>query len=222
MDKMYAIPFDELNIHVSDFHKIAGDNFQDESLINELHDVVEQSRELINGIGMIRIIETIKLETTSVGVGNVELDVGRKIALQVKHADYIGVFVCTIGEGISRIYKDYQKKNDFLKAFFADYLGSIAVEKAMDIMQEKFKQTMADRSLNISNRYSPGYCGWKLGRQKELFSLLPDNPCGICLSASSLMHPAKSVSGIIGIGKNIKYTEYGCNLCEMDQCLYRK
>ncbi|MCK7538940.1 MAG: hypothetical protein MZV63_52410 [Marinilabiliales bacterium] len=47
----------------------------------------------------------------------------------------------------------------------------------------------------ITNRFSPGYCGWDVAEQHKLFSFFKDNFCGITLTESALMNPVKSVSG---------------------------
>jgi len=35
-----------------------------------------------------------------------------------------------------------------------------------------------------------------------------------------LMNPIKSVSGLIGIGRDVKYSPYQCNLCDSKNCIY--
>jgi len=35
------------------------------------------------------------------------------------------------------------------------------------------------------------------------------------------MKPVKSVSGIIGIGRDVKYAPYQCHACEDKNCIYR-
>jgi hypothetical protein len=76
--------------------------------------------------------------------------------------------------------------------------------------------------MKITNRYSPGYCDWNVGEQHKLFSFFPDNYCGIRLTPSALMDPVKSVSGIIGIGENVKRNDYTCRVCDMKDCIYRR
>jgi len=34
------------------------------------------------------------------------------------------------------------------------------------------------------------------------------------------MDPIKSVSGIIGIGENVRFNPYTCNLCDNKNCIY--
>ena len=74
---------------------------------------------------------------------------------------------------------------------------------------------------NITNRYSPGYCGWDVAQQKELFSLFTSVFDFVRLGDSCLMNPIKSVSGIIGIGKDVKYNNYTCRICDSHNCLYK-
>ncbi|MFZ0283319.1 MAG: vitamin B12 dependent-methionine synthase activation domain-containing protein, partial [Bacteroidales bacterium] len=58
--------------------------------------------------------------------------------------------------------------------------------------------------------------------QHKLFQLIPKNYCGISLTPSALMDPMKSISGFIGIGADVRYNAYTCNLCDMKDCIYRK
>ena len=87
-------------------------------------------------------------------------------------------------------------------------------------IQKELELDLRVKNLQISDRYSPGYCEWSVAEQQKLFSLLPENFCGISLSDSSLMTPIKSVSGIIGIGKDLKQKGYQCNWCNDQNCIY--
>ncbi|MCK5694244.1 MAG: methionine synthase, partial [Bacteroidales bacterium] len=89
-------------------------------------------------------------------------------------------------------------------------------------IQEQVRNLAKELGLHITNRYSPGYCSWNVEEQQKLFSLFPKGTCGISLSESSLMSPVKSISGIIGIGAEVKYREYTCEICPMLNCQFRK
>jgi len=97
----------------------------------------------------------------------------------------------------------------------------VVVEEAMDRIQADLQQRMSESGLKTTNRYSPGYCDWDLAEQEKLFDVFPENYLDIRLSSSSLMHPIKSVSGLIGIGTDVRYNEYTCNLCDEKNCIYR-
>jgi cobalamin-dependent methionine synthase I len=95
--------------------------------------------------------------------------------------------------------------NEMLHGYIYHIYGSLAVENAMELIQNNLKFEMAKTGSEISNRYSPGYCRWTVAEQKKLFSLLPPEFCGITLSDSCLMQPIKSISGFIGIGPKIRH-----------------
>ena len=139
---------------------------------------------------------------------------------QLKHSEQIAVFVCTAGEDISHWSKQMMS-SDPLKGFIADILGSITVETAIEAIQQRLSDKMQQAGLKITNRYSPGYCGWATSEQHKLFNLLPKENCGIQLTEGALMLPIKSVSGFIGIGANVRFNPYTCQLCDAIQCVYR-
>jgi len=133
----------------------------------------------------------------------------------------IALFACTAGSEITNWAAECNRKSNSIHAYLVDSLGSISVERAMDIIQRKLAETVSESGLHITNRYSPGYCGWALPEQRKLFDLLPEGFCGITLTDSMLMKPIKSVSGMIGLGQSVQYEHYTCNFCKDTHCLYR-
>ena len=157
----------------------------------------------------------------SILVGNVTLSIHKIIYQQIKKSNSVAIFVCTAGKKITDRSKEFMRDGDLLKGYVYDLFGSIVVESAMDIIQDSLQKEMTMLGLKITNRYSPGYCGWEVAEQKNLFSLLPEHFCGIELTSSCLMQPTKSVSGIIGIGDSVKLNRYLCNICDATDCLYK-
>jgi hypothetical protein len=113
-------------------------------------------------------------------------------------------------------------EKDFLKGYIYDIIGSEIVEAAADLMQADLKNIMSLSGFKITNRYSPGYCGWDVAEQHSLFELIPENYCGIHLTDSALMDPVKSISGFIGIGNDVRNNPYTCRMCKQDDCVYRR
>lgn len=151
-----------------------------------------------------------------------KLSINRQLAGYFKNASHAALFICTAGKYFTEKTCELNEQGNFLEAYILDSIGSLTVENAMNKIQYQLAGKMAEIGLNISNRYSPGYCNWALSEQKKLFSLIGENPVGITLNNSCLMFPTKSVSGIIGIGKTIKKREYGCKICNNQTCIYRK
>ena len=145
-----------------------------------------------------------------------------KICIYLKKSEKIGVFICSAGEKFSILSKKANLEGDYLKGYIIDTFGSIIAERTADFIHNEIKQIAEKADLKVTNRYSPGYCNWNLSNQRELFSLLPENFCNISLTDSMLMLPIKSVSGIIGIGKNVKYLDYKCRTCNDKNCVYRQ
>ncbi|MGB5666882.1 MAG: vitamin B12 dependent-methionine synthase activation domain-containing protein [Maribacter sp.] len=146
---------------------------------------------------------------------------GRMITSFFRNTEYAALFTCTAGPEVEKWSNKYRYEEDFIQSYVIDATGSLLVEGAMDIVYEKLKSLAKLNNLNLTNRYSPGYCDWKVLDQQKLFSLLPKDFCNICLSKSSLMSPIKSISGIVGIGKSVKHQGYICDSCKSQSCVYR-
>lgn len=139
----------------------------------------------------------------------------------MKGADRIALFLCTAGQRFTGLSHTYQQNGDFLEAFVVESIGSATVESAMDKVQQYLEEEMMERGKKITNRYSPGYCEWALSGQRDLFAYIGEHPTGITINESSLMQPIKSVSGIIGIGDEVRKRPYGCAICNSSSCVYR-
>jgi hypothetical protein len=91
----------------------------------------------------------------------------------------------------------------------------------IDWLAARIEERAAAEGRKITNHYSPGYCGWNVAEQQRLFALLPPGFCGVRLTPSSLMVPIKSISGVIGLGPEVRKRDYECNVCEVEDCIYR-
>lgn len=159
----------------------------------------------------------------SVIIDEITFGTGRIISRQLSRAGRFAVFVATAGEGWTQWKEILRRRDDVLHTFIADCIGSQIVESAADYMEQVLQKELDEDGLRRTNRFSPGYCGWQVSQQPLLFSLFPDaQPCGISLTESCLMMPEKSVSGIIGVGENVRYHPYTCHICTMENCLRRR
>jgi hypothetical protein len=140
---------------------------------------------------------------------------------QIKKAEKAALFLCTAGEAIGEWSKKLMSEGETFKGYVVDVVGSEVVETAMDRIQDSLEEEMKQKDLYITNRYSPGYCGWEVSEQQKLFSFFPQDFCSVKLSETSLMHPVKSVSGVIGIGKEVSKKNYPCRFCDDRNCIYR-
>ena len=161
-------------------------------------------------------------ETKSITINNVRFQIKKIVFGQIKKSDSVALFLCTAGAELGQRSREAMRDRDLLKGYIYDVVGSEIVEAAADLMQADLERNMLKIGKKITNRYSPGYCGWDVAEQHNLFELLPENFCNVKLTSSALMDPVKSVSGIIGIGENVNFNPYTCRMCNMKDCVYRK
>jgi len=160
-----------------------------------------------------------RLDNKNLQIADTMLSPGRIITSSLREADYFAVFVATVGKGFDEWNRRINLKEDMLRAFFADSLGSVLAEACVKVMKDCLAHEMTTIGLKISNSYSPGYCDWMLVEQRKLFAFFPEHFCGVSLTESCLMLPIKSVSGIIGIGKDVQQRLYSCDVCTMTHCI---
>ena len=145
-------------------------------------------------IDSVRRLESRRLELES----NAVFDgaVGRFLA----HAELVATFVVTIGSAVERLSRIWLKNGRVMQATVADALASEAAEATAQRCQDEIRAWARPQSLDVTPRYSPGYCGMHVTRQATVFASLPAASISVRLTPSSLMVPVKSVSGLIGIG----------------------
>ena len=154
-------------------------------------------------------------------IGKTILSPGKRIAGYLTEADRFAIYAGTAGVEFEEYCRSLSNGGNIVKAFFADLAGSVIAETVIAIAFADIAQKQESLGLRTSFAYSPGHCEWSVADQKALFSLLPPEPCGIRLTESGLMIPVKSVSNLVGIGRNIEKKPYGCAICTFEGC-YKK
>lgn len=226
MIKEFRYDFDELQLTPGDLYELLG--FEDGGVPDPFPEYIERALSEAPGLcslhGGYRIFDDIAIDTVeqTIRVSDQVFSPAKIVTTQLKKSTATALFACTAGAKISEHAHIVSTESDPMLGYVFDVTGSIAVEKTMDMIQDTLKQQANEEGLSISDRFSPGYCDWNVAEQQKLFSLLPEDFCGITLSGSSLMHPIKSVSGIIGIGPQMEQKGYQCKWCTDKNCYYGK
>jgi len=189
--------------------------------VNEILEQLKHEHGIVGGYNIV------PCESVDISNGEVLCSVGtfhpgKRISDYMIGATQLAIFLCTAGPFFTEKRKYYNDRGALLEAFVVDAMGSAFVEKAMALIQIDLAKKCHEKGYHISNRYSPGYCEWPTTDQKCLFSYIGEQPTGILLNETCLMSPIKSVSGIIGIGKDLKKRPYGCATCNSKSCIYRR
>ncbi len=138
-------------------------------------------------------------------------------------AGRVAVFVVTAGEEISERMQAGAKRGDAFAAWVMDAVGSWAAESAVDALMLRVRRHLrAGEELTL--RYSPGYCGMALSQQQKLFQLVRGEVVGVRLLPSMLMHPLKSISGLVGLASEEAVVRHRspCDLCPKMDCPMRR
>jgi hypothetical protein len=208
-----VLTYDELGITVADIYEAMGYH-------NVLPDeaTCQETLYIINKVSPLLRPRFCFFVTASLPA----FDMGRIIERQLRGSEAYALFVATAGVEFEAFQQQLKQEGDMVRVFIADALGTVIAEKCADRMEAALQEGIDKLQWHHTNRFSPGYCGWHVSQQQLLFPLFGGKTCGVCLNESSLMIPIKSVSGIIGLGKDVRHLDYTCGLCDMKQCYRRK
>jgi hypothetical protein len=224
--KTFQFSFRDLKLTSNSIETVLGyKEGEDRDLVSGLiGEIFAEAEDISNIKAQYVIFDDIHFEPASriLKVDDISFGINKIIFGQVRKSESIAIFLSTAGSEIGIRSRQAMKDRDLLRGYIYDVIGSEIVEAAADLMQEDLQQTMMESGYRITNRYSPGYCGWDVAEQHSLFGLIPENYCGIRLTPSALMDPVKSASGIIGIGRDVKYNPYTCRMCNQEDCVYRR
>lgn len=222
----HRLTFEELRIDPSEMYEAMGYGSAepDEQVKGETLNLIARVASVTRPLFSFFLTDgTLREESEKLEVRGTTFEIGRIITRQLRGSAAYAFFVATAGEEFEQFQHRLKEEGDIVAIYMADSLGSIIAEKAADRMEEALQGEIASRGWKHTNRFSPGYCGWHVSQQQRLFPLFPEeHPCGIRLTDSSLMLPIKSVSGVIGLGENVRKLEYTCGLCNFEKCYRRK
>ena len=136
----------------------------------------------------------------------------------------VAVFIATAGPGVEKLASELMGSQEQLAAMVVNAVGAERAEAAETVVIDRLREDARQIGFAPTLPYSPGYCGMALTEQKKLFSLFPGGSIGVVLSASCLMCPLKSVSGLIGLGLADEVVAKGspCDRCELYTCAMRR
>lgn len=131
--------------------------------------------------------------------------------------DYAYILAATTGINAHRLIERNAVISP-LKGVVTDCVGSAAIEAFCDKINSEFENPEFLRP-----RFSPGYGDLPLECQKDIVEFLQTKKnIGMSLTESLMMVPVKSVTAIIGIGKEKnKCTGPGCMICKSPICPYK-
>jgi hypothetical protein len=196
-----------------------GNTLPDESVLSLIRSLLAQLEKEVKPRYVYSVSEG-DLEDRAVSIRGHLLATNATITRLLERSTLFAIFAATAGREFEQIQQTHKANGDMLVIYLLDVMGTLLVEKTGDYMETKLEAAYPD--LLHTKRFSPGYCNWHLTEQRKIFALLGQQPCGITLSDVCLMTPIKSISGVIGLGKEVRTGEYACRYCELETCYKRK
>mgnify|MGYP000881328758 CR=1 FL=1 len=111
------------------------------------------------------------------------------------------------------------------KEYFEAYMVNDIVFNASAYMDQRIKQDISSKGLQLGKKAFPGENGLDFKHQKSILDLLKKNiEIDAELTESYMIKPEKSMIYVFGVGNDIEEcsTEHDCALCDIKECMYRK
>lgn len=156
----------------------------------------------------IEIAENIKLKNSNL------VFTGKSILEHLIGCSSVVIFCATLGAAIDELI---EKKGvvSVLDGYAVDVAASVLIEKACENLERNIMLQAAESGFKATTRFSCGYGDLPIECQGEFIKALQtDKRIGVSVTDSNILIPRKSVTAIIGLGKDIKYKSGRCNSCK--------
>ena len=195
------------------------------SILYKIQELIEVCRHLADCRYMYDLIPYLNNCNDTVQGENGICIKSKKLSFLIKKmadVEYLCCLALTIGSDLDRKIRKLNEKS-LLESFILDALASALTEAFADILQQRISDVCKTQELQISARFSPGYCDWEmLTGQQLIFQILDPNVIDIKVSPSSgLMIPRKTISAVIVAAIHISY-QSPCPFCRKKDCEHRR
>jgi cobalamin-dependent methionine synthase I len=134
------------------------------------------------------------------------------------------VGVVTIGDLLEKKVSELLSQGEYPQALALDAVGTVAVEDFSRRVRKSGRQEVTEQGFKSSRHFSPGYGGWAVSQQEIIFKSIPTDNIGVRLTKGCMMLPQKSLSWVMGVGKEI-VTPSGegdnCENCQSKYCNHK-
>jgi hypothetical protein len=146
---------------------------------------------------------------------------GAWISKQLAPAESVYAIICTVGQRIET-EASRNMDTDMLMGLALDGVGSAGVEALATLVCKQIEDQAALNGLQTTVPFSPGMLNWSVDEgQPVIFEILAQINSLVELTPSFLMRPRKSLSMLLGVGKDLGTQGSTCDYCAMQgTCKY--
>jgi len=199
--------------------KIEFDEFLDRIKLNKEYQDIDQVKKIIKKANEIGKPKAMYKEVYINEIGENYVIVEDKkfeskiMSVNLEDVHKVIIYLITCGTELEKWAE--QNNGDMLENYWLSMVQEAVLEKARDFIKKEINEKYLPGSTSVMN---PGsLIDWSITEQKKLFYLLgnPEKEIGVKLTESSLMLPAKSVSGLIyPTEKDFE----NCQVCPRENC----
>lgn len=214
-----------LEVEVADLLRVGRQSASRPDMQAAVRWAVERARALAEPAGVCRWLsvagvegEQLRLETGDI------LLVGEKADLLAPAREVL-VFVDTIGPHLEREVRSLFQEGQSLEGYLLDCAGVLALASVGNYFRRRAEEEAARRGWGVSLSMAPGsLAGWPVSGQRALCALLDLRPIGVTLNENCILSPAKSGSGLVGIGPGYRARRVAspCRFCQIADTCWRR
>lgn len=219
--KSYDVEIDERSVLRYLGYKDVG---VDEDLLNEVRNAIDEVRQLVVPIVCFDRFaikyDDIRDEIIVPSEDTLDDDY---IVDKLKGAEYVVMAIATIKDRIESVSSRFFDEGKYLRGMIFDAVGNAALEN----LCQKFYCDMIDElekeGLGATEMIFPGDSKLGIKAQEVIFKNIDASIIGVTLDENHTMHPMKSLSFVLGVGKGLRSNEshHDCSKCDFSQCIYR-
>lgn len=133
------------------------------------------------------------------------------------------IFAATLGTGVDHLIRRYEKIQ-MSRAVVLQAAAAAWIEEFCNRKNRMLKEAYEKEGWFLRPRFSPGYGDFPLECQQSILTVLEAGKrIGLTLTDSMLMAPSKSVSAVIGVGRQpVNCRLEGCESCDKSDCQFRR
>lgn len=194
----------------------------DEPTLALIHESFEELDEIAEVKFVYRIFELSFLDMKTVQVKKLNIN-SSNLVKNLQSCRSCIMFGITLGTNVDRMLQKYERIN-IAKAVVFQACAAAFLENECDKLQNNWAEELRNEGKYLRPRFSPGYGDFSILCQKQILEML-DAPkkIGLTTTESCMMIPTKSVTAIIGISDtNENCHKVGCEVCEKQDCIYRR
>ncbi len=165
-------------------------------------------------------VDVLKVDGQAIYVSGGEKFTSKLLTQAAGTADKLIVAAITLGPELETQVAAYQAAGRMSDAFALDSAGSAYIALSSPRFCDSLKKTYNSDGLMTTFPMGPGHSYWPdLREQRVIFKLLQPEAIGMQLSESNLIMPRKSVSMVIGLGRNLPELrgKTHCDFCPQHQ-----